>query len=303
MVQQKGFRNSVTLDDGSGLYISRPDLQEGIATEVAPGELPVDFVNEYHAAFEVRCCFCAKKTPHYHGWTARLADGRIAYCGINCANQIDAPLVKDLAGKLKVRMRVVALRRSVHEDIAQALSVLLVLTEDLIELERAASALATELNIRLAHTSVLRTPGIKGIGILTKPRSLHLRQARSKLLQWRDAQTEEWTEEVMQLAIREAAKIRHTIKEGFAFLEAAESLFSPAGIQSLAQACRNNLDAPCRPVRVKEPSGFETVQIIFGDIHTPPKSFRLGSFRIVPDVQQVLEIFDGRSQDVDGTGA
>ena len=106
----------------------------------------------------------------------------------------------------------------------------------------------------------------------------------------------------MQAAMREAAKIRDALKEGLAFLHSAAELFSPEGIRLLAQACRANRAAPCRPVRVREPSGFETVQLIFGDIHTPPKAFRLGSFGIVPDAQQVLAIFDGKTQDVDQTG-
>lgn len=303
MVQLKGFRNSVTLDDGSGLYISRPDLQDGMATEITPGELPVDFVNEYHAAFEVRCCFCSKKTPHYHGWTARMADGRLALCGIDCANRIDAPLVKELAGRLKVKMRVVAIRRSAREDIASALGLLLVVTEDLVELERVASALATELNQRLAHTSVVRTPGIKGIEIIRKPRLLHLRQVRTKLLQWREASIDEWTEDQMLAATREAGRMRAALEAGLAFLASAADLFSEDGIRALAQACRSNYEAPCRPVWVKEPGGTHTVQIIFGNIFSPPKSFRLGSFGIVPDLEQVLAIFDGKAQDVDASGS
>lgn len=71
--------------DSSEFVVSAPDLQIGLSPEIEQGTRPREFLNRYHASYDIRCAFCAGHTLHRRGFTVQLDDGRIALCGIDCA--------------------------------------------------------------------------------------------------------------------------------------------------------------------------------------------------------------------------
>jgi hypothetical protein len=75
------------INDSTGFIISAPDLQAGLSAEIERGVRPQEFLNRYHADYEVRCAFCVGHTPHRKGFTVRLKDGRKALCGFLCAQE------------------------------------------------------------------------------------------------------------------------------------------------------------------------------------------------------------------------
>ena len=72
-------------DPPSRFIVSRPDEQSNLTPEIPKGEIPTHYINRYHADHDVSCAFCDKHTLHRKGFTAEMADGRIALCGRDCA--------------------------------------------------------------------------------------------------------------------------------------------------------------------------------------------------------------------------
>lgn len=69
------------------LFIADPASQEGLVPTVTKGTKPVTYLNSYNVADQVRCAFCDGHQRHNLGFTVGLADGSIALCGRNCAEE------------------------------------------------------------------------------------------------------------------------------------------------------------------------------------------------------------------------
>lgn len=96
------------------LQIDEPEKQEGLSKEIPLGEVPVDYANSYQCAYNVRCAFCAKKTPHKVGVTAVMEDGRHALCGRDCAeNLFDEEVHQKLFSDLERRQNTLIQHRLV----------------------------------------------------------------------------------------------------------------------------------------------------------------------------------------------
>ncbi|GHC22725.1 hypothetical protein GCM10007291_22610 [Gemmobacter nanjingensis] len=147
------------------LIISKPDLQVGLTEVIPTGEIPTHYINRYMAEDEVRCAFCDKHTPHKRGFTAQMADGRIALCGRDCAAKYFGQEVADrFEQDLEKQIERAARRRIVHRTIEGVPATLALLSRDVVEMEeralRAVGALhdefrATPLPTRLAENGDL----------------------------------------------------------------------------------------------------------------------------------------------------
>jgi hypothetical protein len=71
----------------SRFRVTDPELQEGLSPVIEKGAAPEGYINKYHIDHDVPCAFCDKHTPHRRGFTARMKDGRIALCGIDCGRE------------------------------------------------------------------------------------------------------------------------------------------------------------------------------------------------------------------------
>jgi hypothetical protein len=163
-----GLQTPIALEN---LTISRPEMQVGL-TEIIPlGEIPTGYLNRYLAEREVRCAFCDNHTPHKKGFTARMADGRIALCGRDCAAKYFGQSVADrFEEQLDQQIARSARRRVVQRAVEGVPATLAMITPDLISMEKqglhAAHALYMEfkesrLPMKLSDNGDLEITGTK----------------------------------------------------------------------------------------------------------------------------------------------
>jgi hypothetical protein len=106
--------------------ISDPESQTGLTDVIERGAVPVRYLNRYHTDHDVRCAFCDSHMPHRRGFTAEMADGRIALCGFDCGRKyFGMEVAKDFERALKKT-----------EDEAQRDAILAAAMEDLPALHR-----------------------------------------------------------------------------------------------------------------------------------------------------------------------
>lgn len=67
--------------------ITDPEAQPGLTPEIERGQIPSGYINRYVVDHDVHCAFCPPHMPHRHGFTAQMADGRIALCGRDCGRK------------------------------------------------------------------------------------------------------------------------------------------------------------------------------------------------------------------------
>jgi len=84
MVNLSGIRSANSNPIVTAYRIADPEFQPGLSETVESGVVPVEYLNYYNTSSPVRCAFCGKHQRHNRGFTARMADGRIALCGRDC---------------------------------------------------------------------------------------------------------------------------------------------------------------------------------------------------------------------------
>jgi hypothetical protein len=101
---------------GDLFLITDPLAQPGVVLEAPPGTKIVSIESGYVSSYEVRCSFCAKRTPHRRGFFARLPDGSMTLLGKDCAvKESDLETVSAIERDIRRREVAVAARRGVAE--------------------------------------------------------------------------------------------------------------------------------------------------------------------------------------------
>ena len=100
MTEQLPISSSNT--NTSAFTIADPEGQPGLSDVIESGAIPERYINRYHTDHDVRCAFCDNHTPHRRGFTAKMKDGRIALCGIDCGRKyFGDEIAKDFEKALK----------------------------------------------------------------------------------------------------------------------------------------------------------------------------------------------------------
>jgi hypothetical protein len=96
--------------------ITDPLSQPGVVSEAPPGAKIAAIEAGYVSSYEVRCAFCAKRTPHRRGFFARLPDGSLTLLGKDCAVKAsDLATVSAIERDVRRREVAAAARRGVAE--------------------------------------------------------------------------------------------------------------------------------------------------------------------------------------------
>lgn len=141
--------------DSSEFVIAAPDLQIGLSAEIERGTRPKEFLNRYHAEYDVRCAFCAGHTPHRRGFTVRLEDGRTALCGIDCAREFfGEEVVSRFAWDLQRQIDHQSQLRVLARTVDGAPEALTILNDDWIEIENAYAAAVGGINVWIDRADI-----------------------------------------------------------------------------------------------------------------------------------------------------
>lgn len=232
---RKGYAGALVSDGTHGLVISRPDLQGGLTEVIEKGAAPVAYVNEYHAETEVSCAFCAKHTPHRHGFTVVMKDGRTALCGRDCARDFfGVAMAKTLAKGLELKKRMVATSFAMQKLQAHIPSVLAELSDDLIRYERNAMAAGKALQ----HLDLFRCtlPGIDAVRAADFP-GHRLKAVRDILTEWQAISADDRA--AVMKALGDLPKIQGVLVGGLRFVKNAAIFFTPENFKMLADLTRN----------------------------------------------------------------
>lgn len=187
--------------DSSEFVVAQPDLQVGLSTEIDRGVRPTEFLNRYHAEYDVRCAFCAGHTPHRRGFTVRLEDGRIALCGIDCASEFFGEEVASrFESDLQTQIKRQTQRKILANTVDGAPVALRFLNDDWIGIESSYFSAIKGINLWV-HPEVLRTQISDGALRLMKSRRV---QVETVTRDGRDVTKTETVEEV-QAIIRGAS--------------------------------------------------------------------------------------------------
>ncbi len=121
----------------SRFIVSRPDGQAGLTPEIPQGEIPIGYLNRYHADHDIRCAFCEKHTLHRRGFTAQMEDGRQALCGRDCATKYFGKEVADTFERdLEKEIRKESRRKILRRTLAGVPQCLKMIEESWIDAER-----------------------------------------------------------------------------------------------------------------------------------------------------------------------
>lgn len=237
---RKGFAGTLAINDDTGLIISRPDLQAGLSAVIEAGTAPVAYLNEYLAAFDVPCAFCAKHTPHKHGYTVKMEDGRIALCGDICASRFfgsDRALA--LSHDLGKRMQQASLRQAIAQAKARAPSVLRYLPKTLLDFEEAALEAVCRVGRETSHLSLRHQP-IPGIDALKfasvmAPRRLAKAKGALEKLQKLNLDGDD---AVLETVLSDFVGLETQLEIGLRFISHAATLFTRENFSRVNQFCR-----------------------------------------------------------------
>jgi len=146
--------------------ITNPLEQPGVVLSVPPGIRPVMISDGYVSDVEVRCSFCAKRTPHRRGFLAPLPDGSVALLGKDCAvNFSDLETVAAIERDVRRREVLAAANKGIAELAIGLGSVVEILERDWLEDEQ------------LVHQEVRR---LTKVFVYTKPPRLAKLSAAAK---------------------------------------------------------------------------------------------------------------------------
>ena len=142
----------------SAFIIARPELQTKLFAEISEGEIPICYINRYHAEDEVSCAFCRQHQAHNRGFTALMEDGRIALCGRNFGIKVTREVAAaKFEQELDQQIRRESKRRIIRRTLSGIPTVSVLLNDELLEME----------NEALEACCALRE-GFKVSGILSK---------------------------------------------------------------------------------------------------------------------------------------
>ena len=142
--------------EASEFIISRPDLQAGLVDEIPEGEIPIRYINRYHAEEEMRCAFCHQHQAHNRGFTALMDDGRLALCGRNCGiKYFGEEAASKFEEELDQQIRRESKRKIVRRTLNGIPAVLDLLTDDLLDMEREALAACRALHYGFRYSGIL----------------------------------------------------------------------------------------------------------------------------------------------------
>lgn len=137
------------------LIISKPDLQPGLTEVIPPGEKPSHYLNRYHAEYKVRCAFCDSHMPHNRGFTVQMADGRIALCGKNCAEEYFGKEVADNhEQELDKQIRRASKRLIIQRTLDGIPTAMQLIPEELVEMEMQALAASRALFLEFRYSGI-----------------------------------------------------------------------------------------------------------------------------------------------------
>lgn len=236
---RKGYANALRVDDGTGLVISRPDLQPDLTPVVERGVVPVSYLNSYVADDEQPCAFCAKRTPHKRGYTVSLADGRIALCGHCCADRFfGKEKAAALSSDYLQRHRLAMLRQAVANLQAAIPTLLDMFTPALVQFEKAALRAVKMISHETSRFS-LRHRDIPGItALLSGGAPARIAYGRERLAGWMKIDAQAASGKDLVAVMREAAKVDAQLEIGLRFLSQAATLFDPANFSQVNVFCR-----------------------------------------------------------------
>lgn len=235
---RKGYAGTLVTDGAHGLVISRPDLQDDLTAVVEKGAAPISYLNEYHAESEVTCAFCAKHTPHRHGFTVVMKDGRTALCGRDCAQEFfGVTMAKSLAKDLDLKKRVAATSFAMQKLQAHIPEVLAALTPKLIEFEEKGMAAAKAIHSEVQYSDVLRIhiPGLDAVRAANFP-SPRLKAVRDTLTEWQGIQSNDSAGSIK--ALGELTKFENHLAAGLRFVKNAAILFVPDNFKVFSDSIR-----------------------------------------------------------------
>lgn len=171
-----GVHVTTALED---LIISEPGLQVGLTDIIPLGEIPAHYINRYHAAEKVRCAFCDKHTPHNKGFTAQMADGRIALCGRDCAAKYFGQEVADkFEEQLEKQIERSSRRLLIQRTLDGIPDTLAQVSEDLVRMEQA--------GLKAAHALFLEFRSARLPTRLTEAGDLEISENRRRWVERED---------------------------------------------------------------------------------------------------------------------
>lgn len=289
---RKGYANALRVDDGTGLVISRPDLQPDLTPVVERGVVPVSYLNSYVADDEQPCAFCAKRTPHKRGYTVSLADGRIALCGHCCADRFfGREKAAALSSDYLQRHRLAMLRQAVANLQAGIAVVLSLVGEDIVRFEHRALQ-ALHLVHRSTRNLSLRRSPIAGIDVLLAGEAgtpARVSQARERISSWARIDPTSAPPKQLLAVMRELANVDGQMRTGLRILSDAATLFRPENFQHVTDFCRHQR----RPIDLFSLSRDPDGQLMLhrqpraaswpSRTPEPPSAHRIGSLPRIPE--------------------
>lgn len=155
--------------DTSEFIISQPERQIGLAQEIPEGEVPLRYINRYHAGEKVRCAFCKQHQAHNRGFTALMDDGRFALCGRDCGiKYFGEEAAAKFEEELDQQIRRESKRKIVRRTREGVPMVLQMLTDDLLEMEALAMEACSGLRSGMQNSDVISKIDDNGHFVLTE---------------------------------------------------------------------------------------------------------------------------------------
>lgn len=285
---RKGYSGVLEINDSSGLVISRPELQDGLTKEVEAGSAPVSYINEYHAEFEVDCAFCAKHTPHRHGYTVEMEDGRIALCGNHCASKFfGAEQAHKLSIELGKRMESASLRAAVAKAKRSIPALTELLTDDVLRFEKASVEAVNRIASETGHTPLRheKIPGITALMRGSVGQKLRLRDAREYVRALADLDLDAG-ETNFRKSLADFNFTIAQIEVALRFLSHAALLFTRENFSAVASFCRSQGGRVDRFVMTIDPKNALVLQQHPRD-RGPTTHIYFGTIPEIPTAEQL----------------
>lgn len=287
-IVRKGYSGALEINDGSGLVISRPELQDGLTKNVEAGSAPVSYINEYHAEFDVDCAFCAKHTPHRHGYTVEMEDGRIALCGNHCASKFfGAERAHKLSLELGKRMESASLRAAVAKAKRSIAVLMELLADEILFFEQASVEAVKRISSETGHTPLRheKIPGITALMFGSASQKLRLRDAREDMRALADLDLDA-DETDFRKSLAEFNATIAQIEIALRFLSHAALLFTRENFSAVARFCRSQGGRVDRFVMTIDPKGALVLHQHPRD-RGPTKHIYFGTIPEIPTAEQL----------------
>ncbi|WP_313349802.1 hypothetical protein [Paracoccus sp. (in: a-proteobacteria)] len=281
------------------LYITDPLTQTNLLPIVAKGTKPVSYLNYYDVDEMVRCAFCNTHQHHSKGFTVEMADGSIALCGRNCAEEFfGRDVAKELLANLTQRINRERRSATIAATFAGVPELRARISDDVVEAERIGLGLIAAITAAFPKKALARLCADDVFGVSgrflslhrSQPLAAHLRELleQMKLAVQRDG---EMSDIVLKRAI-EARKTVFQLSEQLADFITAMSDFMD--LENLWNLVQFHATDPAKGTAMSFKKPISGVELHISREDAAPNRFRL----IVPPTFDRAEVIGLLTQDM-----